>query len=332
MQLSLYNEALTDFRAACLSALAPRPDLRVYEWMEQNCSVRGEYEGQYSTALTPYVREPLDNFANKRIEDLTLCFGTQTAKTTIVMGGTGYRLAVDPTDVLWVMPDKDFGGSFSRRRWQPFVEDCGPLNALRPTGPGAKNFWTTHEQQYGRAVLYFVGSNSPTQVAGRSCGVVVMDETDKFGLRNDREAGALQNAEERTKTFNYPLIVKTSTPTTLHGEIWQNFLLGDQRYYWIPCPHCGELIILKWPQLKWWKKDPGESQTGGEWDMAKVRSNTFYECTANGCEIRDHHKTVMLRNGVWQPSVTTNAPQRRSYHLNSLYAPWKKTQDRKSVV
>lgn len=327
MQLSTYKESLTDFRASVRAALAPRPKQQVYEWMEENCYVRGEYEGKYNTILTPYVREPLQVFADKRIEDLSLCFATQTAKTTIVIGGVAYRVVMEPGEFLWVMPDKDFGGSFSRRRWQPFVEDCGPLAALRPQDPGERRkFFTTHEQQFGRAVLYFVGSNSATQVAGRSCAMVIMDETDKFGVRNDREAGALQNAEERTKTFNYPLIVKTSTPTTEFGEIWQNFLLGDQRYFWVPCPRCGNYIKFEWPQVRWWRKHEDEARTGTEWDMAKVRENTYYQCQECGGEIKDHQKTLMVRAGDWKPSVLTNDPKRRSYHLNSLYAPWKKTQ------
>lgn len=325
MNLSSFRGGLTDYRQAVRDALAPRPDQRVYQWMEQHCSVRGENEGKYSTNLTPYVREWFDCFNNKRIEDLTLCTGTQVAKTTTVMGGVSYRLVTEPGETLWVMPDKDFSGSFSRQKWQPFVEECAPLAALLPQGPARRKFMTTMEQRFGRAVLYFVGSNSATQVAGRSCGLVVMDETDKFGKRTAREAGALQNAEERVKTFNYPLLVKTSTPTDIYGEIWVNFLLGDQRYYFVPCPFCHEQIQLVWPQVRWWDDTPDEAKTDGTWDMAKVRRNAHYKCQRCEEKILSHHKADMMREGEWKPTVTTNESTRRSYHLNSLYAPWKKT-------
>lgn len=325
MKLSCYKRGLAELERVCLSAIAPRPEQTVWQWMEATCSVRGEYEGSYSTELTPYVREPLDCFRDKTVEDLALCFAAQTAKTTIVMGGVGYRLLREPGELLWVMPNKDIGGSFSRQRWQPFVEDCTDLAQMRPEGAERRAFFTTHEQRYGHSVLYFVGSNSPAHLASRSCRTVVMDETDKFAERSGKETSALQNAEERANTFNYPLLVKTSTPTTVHGEIWQAFLLGDQRYYWVPCPHCDNLIKLEWKNLRWWKKHEDESRTGKDWDYEKVRANTFYECQANGCEIRDQAKTAMLREGEWQAAVATNSAKRRSYHLNALYAPWKRS-------
>ena len=56
-----------------------------------------------------------------------------------------------------------------------------------------------------------------------------------FELKSDREAGALLNAEERTKSFPSPLHVKTSTHTTKRGQIWTEFLLGDQRFFYVPC-------------------------------------------------------------------------------------------------
>lgn len=319
-----FDAPVLDFRQTCLSAIAPRPHEDVWQWMERTCSVRGEYEGPYSTDLTPFVREPLNCFGDKRIEDLTLCFAAQIAKTTIVMGGVAYRLVNEPGELLWVMPDKDFGGSFSRQRWQPFVEDCSELAVLRPVGGDRRKFFTTHEQQFGSSVLYFVGSNSPTHLASRSCRTIVMDETDKFGQRTNKEASAVQNAEERANTFNYPLLVKTSTPTTLFGEIWQSFTLGDQRYYYMPCPHCAEAIRFEWPQVKWWEKHEDESRTGNDWDYEKVRKNTFYRCQVNGCKIRDAEKTAMLREGEWRGTVTTSSTKRRSYHLNALYAPWKR--------
>jgi len=153
-----------------------------------------------------------------------------------------------------------------------------------------------------------------------------MDETDKFELKSDREAGALQNAEERTKAFPYPLRVKTSTPSTRHGEIWKEFEMGDKRYFFLPCPHCKERIRLEWGQVRWWDQDESESKTDGDWDLEKVRRNTYYRCQKCEQKIYDSQKTAMLREGVWIPTATNGLLGRRSYHLNSLYAPLKETQ------
>ena len=322
MSKSWYDEGMAELRKFCVDTLAPADDLPVWQWLEKNCYVRGDHEGAYSTTLTPYAREPLDCFKEKGIEDLALCFAAQTAKTTIVMGGVSWLLVNSPSDSLWVMPDKELGGSFSRNRWIPWVDDCGPLRALKPRN---RNFFTTREQKFARATVFWVGSNSPGQLASRPCGNVIMDETDKFGLRNDREAGALKNAEERTKTFNFPKRIKTSTPTVYYGEIWQEFLKGDQRYFWVPCPHCKAMIKLMWKQVRWWEKDESESKTDNEWDMGKVAANAHYVCQECSGKILDAHKPGMLLAGEWRPSREAAEASRRSYHLSALYAPWKQT-------
>lgn len=319
---SWHSESLDKLRAFCADTLAPAPDEPVWQWLERHCYIRGDNEGQYSTLLTPYVREPLEGFADKYVEDLTLCFAAQTAKTTVMMGGMSWKLVNDPSDSLWVMPDKELGGSFSRNRWLPWVDDCGPLRALKPTN---RHLYTTREQKFARAALFFVGSNSPGQLASRPCGTVAMDETDKFGLRNDREAGALKNAEERTKSFNFPKRIKTSTPTIFYGEIWQEFLKGDQRYFYVPCPCCKQMIQLKWKQVRWWRKDPSEAKSNGDWDMEKVAKNTHYLCQECDERFTEAHRAGMVLAGDWRATNLNAEAKRRSYHLSALYAPWKQT-------
>ncbi len=317
-----HDEPLKKLEAFCRDSLAPSPDLPVWKWCEQHCYIRGDNEGGYSTTLTPYAREPLDCFKDKQIEDLVLCFAAQTAKTTVIMGGTAWLLVNDARDTLWVMPDKELGGSFSRNRWIPWVDDCRPLANLKPSN---RNLFTTREQRFARCALFFVGSNSASQISSRPCGVVLMDEVDKFGLRNDREAGALKNAEERTKSFNFPKRIKTSTPTIYYGEIWQEFIKGDARYFYVPCPCCKTPIRLLWKQIRWWKDDPEEAKTDGDWDMEKVRKNTHYVCQECNEPFTDAYKTGMLQAGEWRPSNPQAEPTRRSYHLSALYAPWKQT-------
>jgi phage terminase large subunit GpA-like protein len=111
----------------------------------------------------------------------------------------------------------------------------------------------------------------------------------------------------------------TSTPTLPEGEIWRAFLAGDQRYYFVPCPHCEEMQRLDFTQVKWDKN----AKRDGKWDMEAVRSSTFYQCIACEGKITDGHKTRMLRHGEWRPTNPTASFGHRSFHLNSLYAPWR---------
>jgi hypothetical protein len=175
------------------------------------------------------------------------------------------------------------------------------------------------EQHFLRFTLNFAGSNSPANLASRPVGLLVMDETDKFQLATKREAGALQLAEQRTKTFSNALRVKTSTPTVPHGQIWQEFLKGDQRYFFVPCPTCNTMQRLRWPQVKW---DKAAKREDGTWDTQAVRATAHYECENCQFKITDSHKTMILRRGEWRATAAPIAFGRRSYHLSSLYAPW----------
>ena len=225
---------------------APIDVREVHRWAEDEITLtrrQTETPGPYSTLLTPYARDILDDFANPEVSDMCLCFGSQTSKTTMLMLGVAWRIVNNPVPVIWVMPSETLARSFSENRWQPMVDDCASLAELKPENV---NHFKTLEQQFRDSVLTFIGSNSPANLASRPAGLLIMDETDKFAVGNDREAGAVALAENRTKAYTNALRVKASTPTTPEGEIWQSFEQGDQRYYFVPCPHCNAMQRLEW--------------------------------------------------------------------------------------
>ncbi len=324
--MGLLEEAMAD-------ALSCPPEMMVWEWLER-WAYLGPLEsatpGPFKIGFRTYMKEPLECYRDKTVRDLILCFGTQVGKTLTIMGGTAWKIANDPMNGLWIMPNTDLAESFSKSRWIPFIDGIEPLRKLKHTGKG---FFRLVEQFFARCILNFVGSNSPANLASRPAGLLNMDEVDKFAQKSSKEAGALQNAEERAKTFPYPLKVKTSTPTTEYGEIWQEFLKGDQRYYNLPCPHCEKLIVLKWEQVRWWETGDekiNESKVQLEdgswvWDEELVRKNAFYRCQECEGKILDHHKYDMLIDprAKWIPTNLRAMLGTRSYHLNSLYAPLK---------
>lgn len=304
---------------ALRDVFAPVDTREVWQWAEDEITLtrrQTETPGPYSTLLTPYIREPLNCFADPRVSDLTLCFGTQTSKTTAMMIGTAWRMVNNPFPALWVMPTESMARSFSENRWQPMVEDCHPLAALKPFNT---HRYKTLEQQFRDATLTFVGSNSPSSLASRPAGLLVMDETDKFNDSTDKESSAVALATNRTKSYTNALRVMTSTPTLPDGEIWRAFLAGDQRYYFVPCPHCQEKQRLEFPQIKW----DTEAKRDGKWDMEGVRASAYYQCSFCHGKITDGHKTWMLRHGEWRATNPHASLGHRSYHLSSLYAPWR---------
>jgi phage terminase large subunit GpA-like protein len=147
------------------------------------------------------------------------------------------------------------------------LEDSPAMVARFPTD---KDQITNLEQQFDRCTLTFVGSNSPANLASRPVRILVGDEVDKFADATAKEADALDLAEQRLKAFSSSKAFFTSTPTTSEGRIWQRYLRGDQRRFYIPCPHCKEPIKLEWRQVTW---DNAKTEDGRpDWQRIRTRS------------------------------------------------------------
>jgi len=299
----------------------PTPRQTVVQWAEANLKLTArqtEHPGPYSTSVRPYVREPLECWKDSGVVEMTLCWGSQTSKTTTLMAGLAWLIDNEPSPALWLMPTEGLARSFSKSRWMPMLEDCPAMVAHFPSD---KDKLTHLEQHFDRSTLTFVGSNSPANLASRPVRVLVADEVDKFAQASDREADALDLAEQRLKAFSSSKLFLTSTPTTTEGRIWQRFLRGDQRRYYLPCPNCKALIRLEWKQVKW---DESAKLEDGKWDFGKVRGSARYECQLCKGAINDSQKVASLRHGQWIPENKGSLPGVRSYHLSSLYSPDRK--------
>lgn len=223
----------------------------------------------------------------------------------------------------------------------PMLKNSRPYDALIPRGARRFDF-ATMSQMLGRAIVDFQGSNSPTNLSSDPCSFVIQDETDKFSDGTKAEADASDLADQRTKGQALPKRIKTSTPTIEEGLIWQAFKKTDQRRRWLPCPHCGELLILVWSkqftvfeltgseaEVKWDSGEEGRQE--GETDLDFAQRTARFECPHCQGHIRDEHKTKMDRDGVWKPSAKA-AKGKRGWHLSSLYVNTPETQIGKLVV
>ena len=121
------------------------------------------------------------------------------------------------------------------------------------------------------------------------------DEVDKYPGASKKEADPVSLAIERTKTYttNRKIFI-TSTPTLKTGHIWKAKEEADaEKHYFVPCPHCGQYIELKFAQIKWPSKDDVP-------DNAERAEMASYVCQACECVITDQDKGKMLEAGRWE--------------------------------
>ncbi len=292
-------------------------------WAESNLKLSERITnkpGSYLTQRTPYVREVLECFADERVRRLALVWGAQTSKTTAIIVGMAYKLDVNPAPCLWVMPSTHLARSFSETRWMPLIDQNPTLARHKQADPDK---YRLLEQHFDRMSVWFTGSNSPASLSSRSIAALCMDELDKFPAKGGKESAPLQLAEARVATYPQHIIVTTSTPTYEDGAIWTEWLKGDQRKYFVPCLGCGEAWSLEWEHIKW---DETAKQDEG-WNMERVAATARCVCPACGHAHEEADKQEMLERGEWRPTDFAAEPGRRSYHLSSLYAPWRKWAD-----
>jgi phage terminase large subunit GpA-like protein len=314
-------------------AYSPPPDLTIDEWAERSVilprSVAAE-AGPISIERTPYLREILHAARDPDVEEITLMFSTQVAKTTFGIILALYHLAEDPWPVLWVAPKSDDAVSINTDRFQRIINESPDLQRHLS---GAAHEMTRDAIRFPGAVLWFASANSPSDLASRSIAILILDEMDKFQQFAGREASPIDLARERTRTYGNRKIIKTSTPTTQHGLIYQEYLKSDRRRYHVPCLHCGHYQVLVMGG-----RDPGAP--GIHWpveerDPEKVLTHrlAWYECGGCHGRITDMQRPEMLRRGLWVPhgcavgpggKLEGEHPPRRllGYHLNALYSPW----------
>lgn len=251
----------------------------------------------------------MDAFTQPGIHDITFVAGTQLGKTAAEQNMMGYAIDQAPGPMLIVYPTDKLAEFTSQNRIKPMIALSKPL---------AEKFDAEHSQklelQFQGMYIALVGANSPSGLASRPVQYVFFDEIDKFPKWSGQEAGPLELAEERTKTFYNKKIVKVSSPTLKTGNIWKGWEQADARYeYYVPCPHCGAYQVLTMKQLKW-------PEGANAYD---ARDAAEYHCISCNNLIDDRQKMDMLRHGKWK---AINKPPKRvhsvAYHLSSFYSPW----------
>lgn len=261
-----------------------------------------------------YMREPLECFRDASVQELDLLWGTQVGKTTCVMVGLAYTIVANPRRSMLAFPTDDIARKFSKGRWQKLVDGSDVLQSHKPTN---SDDFTNLEQTFDTCSVFFTGVGSAAKVSSEPISLLIEDEIDKFPDASAKESDARSLLEERTKSFVYKLIVRSSTPTIESGNIYTSYKMSDAREYFVECPHCSEWIVFDWHNIKWYLKDNPDD----DWDMQKVKETAVYYCQHCGNPINDQQRRKMIARGKWQPTNLSAMPSHRGYHLSSLYAP-----------
>lgn len=312
---SVRKYIVPDYIKKSLELLKPPEELTVSEWAgkyrfldERSSSMPGKWKNE----MTPYLVGIMDEFNNYQTEKIVFCKCTQLGGTEALNNMICFSVAQDPAPMMIVYPTSELADSVVEQRIKPM------LKASKETKKHFKEKNSSKKElQFDNMYISIVGSNSPSELASRPIRYLFLDEVDKYPNESKKEADPISLAVERTKTFNNRKIYMCSTPTTRTGHIWEEKEKADiEKHYFVPCPHCGEFIELKFAQIRW----PDDNEKLSAADKAEFAQYICQEC---GNVINDSDKMEMLQKGKWETvKENTKFTKTVAFWINTLYSPF----------
>jgi phage terminase large subunit GpA-like protein len=236
-----------DFEAiqGFLDGLKPEPRLTVSEWAEKHrilSSIASAAPGPYRCAKTPYMREIQDNLSSHvTVQEVIFMKSGQVGGTEVGNNWIGYVMSMVPSPMLMVMPTEATVKRNSQVRIDPMIDSTPILTDKIKSRNKRDSGNTIFQKFFPGGVIFMVGANSSSALASVPVRNLFLDEVDKYPSDVEGEGSAVDLAMVRTKTFAANRkVFKISTPTIDGASVIQReFNSTDQRYYHIPCIHCG---------------------------------------------------------------------------------------------
>ena len=301
---------MSAWRDGFMDGLRPEAQLTVSEWADnfRLLSSKASAEpGPWRTSRTPYLQEPMDCLStSSTVHRVVMMFAAQTGKTEAGSNWLGYVIDHAPGPMLCVQPTVEMAKRLSKQRLESMISETPCLSAKIAPARSRDSGNTMFSKEFPGGMMLLTGANSATGLRSAPCRYIFADEIDAFPADVDGEGDPVSLAEKRATTFARRKILLTSTPTIKdHSRIEAEYLLSDQRRFYVPCPKCGGMQWLKWPQMRWIDNDP---------------STARYQCEHCGEQFEELHKPAMLRQGEWRATAPGDG-RTAGFQLSGLYSP-----------
>jgi len=312
-------EGIRESLSLAYGALRPLEKLCPVDWAERHVRVApgNAIPGLVRMVNAPYQAEPLNMIADPECREITLMWAAQTGKTLVELMAMGYFIEHQPQSQMMMQPSQGDLQTWLTAKFDPMVELSKAIREKIAAPRSKQGVNNQRMKQYPGGFLMFAWSGSPKTLRGRSAPKIFADEID--GYEKSGEGGQLPLIWKRAATFgDQRLLFKTSTPT-LKGasEIEASYDLGDRRRWFVKCPGCGTLQILKWSQVQWIKNAAGEHQP----------ETARYICEGSKCGLAwdEIDRIRAIREGEWIAEMPFTG--HASFHLPEMASLFVKLPD-----
>lgn len=305
--------------------LKPPPRLTISEWADEFCFLpdNNAEPGRWRTSRAHYQKGIMDAICDRKIQKITIMTSAQVGKTSILNNAIGYYIHQNPKSIIIMHPTLKDAKDWSTFKLAPMVANTPVLKdkVAKPRARDKTN--TTLRKEYAGGYLMILGSNSTSELRGRSAPIILCDEVDAYEVTS--EGDPINLLWKRANTFKDRKLVLTSTPTVKGiSRVDQSWEDSDKRRFYVPCPHCHKSQWLKWACLKWDKTSQGKH----------LPQTAYYECEHCKQKIPHSQKAKLIAQGQWVPesqahpcSAEASQGKHAGFHLNELISPWRTWQE-----
>ncbi|MBR6832842.1 MAG: phage terminase large subunit family protein [Fibrobacter sp.] len=289
-----------------IQGLTPPKDQTISQWAAENRLLAGEAsasKGKWTNERTPYLVEIMDMLSPQSpCSDVAFMKGSQVGGTECMINTALYYMLQSPCPIGLYQTTDDAAADFERQRLAPTFTAMKMDQYFTGDTAGCK--------EYPGGIFFLGSGGSASQLRSKPLQVVLCDEISGWPLDCNGEGDPCDLVKRRTTNFPRRKRFWNSTPT-IKGKcrITKKFETGDQRYYNVPCPHCGELHVWELKNMVWDKDSSGNH----------LPFTVRMKCPHCGGEYQEWRKTELMAQGQWVPTNPNGAYP--SYHLGAFYSP-----------
>ena len=248
----------------------------------------------------------MDAVSDPAVRHVCVMSAAQIGKTEAILNIIGFHVDQDPAPILVIQPTQHMGQAFSKDRLAPMLRDTARLRGKVKEPRARDSGNTTLHKVFPGGHITIAGANSAAGLASRPIRIVLCDEIDRYPPSAGSEGDPVQLAAKRASTFWNAKLVTTSTPTVKGGSrIEADYENSDKREYFVPCPHCKEMQVMRWDLVQWEKDKP---------------ETAAYFCDKCGAAWTEADRMKAVRQGEWRAGAEFNGVA--GFRLSGLYSPW----------
>ena len=298
--------AIVELERRAFAAFKPPKKLTLSEWADEYAYLSAESSAEGGRWHTlPYKKGIMDAITDPNIEQVTVMKSARVGYSKILNHIIAYHIHQDPCGIMVVQPTIEDASGYSKEEIAPMIRDTKVLTNLVSDAKTRDSNNTILQKQFPGGVLSLVGANSARGFRRVSRRIVLFDETDGYPASAGTEGDQIKLGIARTQYFWNRKIVAGSTPTIKDfSRIERLFEQSDQRRYYVPCPDCGHMQYLRWPNMRWEGVDT---------------DNVSYACEECGVLIPHNKKRWMVERGEWRATQPGNG-RHVGFHIWAAYS------------